>query len=245
MLQSSTMDSYVVGNSLTDVCAVLDFSKKSKAHIIGIQQLGDREPVKLKCLVEAVDPKKGFFYLRANSDVTQSLDKDFALMLRFKNRGLIFKTMVDAMVKNRLRLKLPTDYRIIENRAEQRQDFKSGRQKCVAQKEGTWNAGGQGTINLEVMNISKNGIALKVNSSKINQFKLEDTVNVLKLGLRDLKSPIVCKVVHITEIKKENELDMFNLEYRVGLAVEKSPVEDLNTLFNKVVTGQVERDPIG
>jgi hypothetical protein len=137
----------------------------------------------------------------------------------------MFKSSLDKMVKNKAKIIVPNQFKIMENRYTYRKGLQKEGLKVVLEKVDS-EIIGKTSFTLTLIDISMSGIGLKCSVSKAESFGNGEEFVIKKIGEWSLENPIRCKVMHNVELKL-GESKLTNLELKIGLSFDKVEKDSL------------------
>lgn len=178
-----------------------------------VQEDGTR--LKEKAFIQKFNYERGSILLTEVDNQSLQLVKDRELFLKFKDRSLLFKTLVDRISEDKIQVKLPKTFRILENRGKKRRKVIEDTLKVKFDKSDV-DIIGKTSFEFEAYDLSETGLGLIFSVTKLNSFTVGEKVVIKKFGDRELSEPVLCKIVHITEHNVRNS-SIIKREYKMGL----------------------------
>jgi hypothetical protein len=178
-----------------------------------IDESGNRH--KEQAFVQKFNYERGILLLVETDNKYLKLDKNKELFLKFKDRSLLFKTTIDKLGEDKVQISLPKNFRILENRDKKRRKLIEDSLKVKIDKSNV-DIIGKTSFEFLAYDLSERGLGLLFSVTKLNSFSVGEKVVIKKFGERELHSPLMCKIVHITE-HAQGTNTLLKKDYKMGL----------------------------
>jgi len=175
----------------------------------------DGERLKEQAFIQKFNFERGAILLVEVDNKSLKLEKERELFLKFKDRSLLFKTLVDKLSDDRVQVKLPKNFRIKENRSKKRRKVFEETLKVKLDKSDV-DIIGKTSFEFQAYDMSESGMSLLFSITKLNSFSVGEKVVIKRFGNTELSKPLLCKIVHLTEHEKGN-LSPLKKDYKMGL----------------------------
>jgi hypothetical protein len=216
------MENYVWDKSPITIYSVLVYCKKIRQRCLIWQLDEGNKRVVADAIIDGIDPTLGFLYLKSSKNLNEIFCQSKPIFVRFENRQLLFNTKILELTGSKLNLKVPKEFKVIENRTNGRKSVEDGAMKATVEKADS-EIIGRTLFNLNVIDVSETGMALKYSISQNDSFREDDKIIIKKIGVRRLKDPITCRIVHLTELGGSKDNKMTNRNYKMGIHFEGGP----------------------
>lgn len=178
-----------------------------------IDENGNRQ--KEQAFIQKFNYERGILLLVEVDSKNLKFKKDKELFLKFKDRSLLFKTTIDKLGEEKIQIRLPKKFRILENRNNKRRKLIDDILKVKIDKSDE-DIIGKTSFEFLAYDLSEKGLGLIFSVTKLNSFTVGEKVIIKKFGDRDLVIPLKCKIVHITEHAVGTN-SLLKKDYKMGL----------------------------
>lgn len=179
------------------------------------QLTNDGTRIKEKALIQKFNFETGTLLLSTIDEKSNVFIKQNELFLKFEDRSLLFKTKIEKLGEGKLQVKLPKNYRILENRNQKRRKIPKDVLKLKIEKSDT-EIIGKTSFELIVLDLCEKGVGLLFSVTKLNSFCIGEKVYLKKFGNTEVRTPLLCRIVHLTEYDK-TKTTMIKRDYKMGL----------------------------